>query len=158
MARLFHSLHHTHHHVVFIVTINSTSSAQSSLGQGVPQGSVLGPLLFILYTTPLSSLKSDSSVSHHMYADDNQLFISFITSEFSANILHRQETVDHVSHQFHSKLKAFLILFDQSFPPSMLHYLLSVLWPLGLASGLHLIVIFTMSFILTSFIYASVCE
>ena len=81
----------------FMVTINSTSSAQSSLNQGVPQGSVLGPLLFILYTTPLSCLISDSSLGHHMYADDNQLFISFATSEFSANILHLQATVDLVS-------------------------------------------------------------
>jgi hypothetical protein len=68
----------------FMVTINSTYSAQSTLDQGVPQGSVLRPLLFILYTTPLSSLISDLSVDHHMYADDNQLFISFVTSEFSA--------------------------------------------------------------------------
>ena len=65
----------------FVVTINSTSSAQSPLCQGVPQGSVLGPLLFILYTTPLSSLISDSAAGHHLYADDTQLFISFVASE-----------------------------------------------------------------------------
>jgi len=44
----------------FVVFINSISSAQSPLRQGVPQGSVLGSLLFILYTTPLSSLISNS--------------------------------------------------------------------------------------------------
>jgi len=81
----------------FVVTINSTSSAPSPLGHGVPQGSVLGPLLFILYTTPISSLISDSSVGHHMYADDTQLFISFVASKFSANILHLQATVDLIS-------------------------------------------------------------
>jgi len=64
-----------------MVNINSTSSAQSSLSQGVLQGSVLGPILFILYITPLSSLISDSFVGHHIYADDNQLFISFVASD-----------------------------------------------------------------------------
>jgi len=81
----------------FVVSINSTSSAPSPLRQGVPQGSVLGPLLFILYTTPLSSLISDSSVGHHLFADDTQLFISFRAPEFSANILHLQNTIDLVS-------------------------------------------------------------
>ena len=88
----------------FVVTINAASSARSSLTHGVPQGSVLGPLLFILYTTPLSSLISDSAVGHHMYADDNQLFISFVTSEFSAKIAQLKATVDLVSQWMSSNL------------------------------------------------------
>jgi len=78
----------------FVVSINSTSSATSLLRQGVPQGSVFGPLLFILHTTPLTS---DSSVGHHLFADDTQLFISFRAPKFSANILQLQNTIDLVS-------------------------------------------------------------
>jgi hypothetical protein len=83
-----------------VVTINSVSSAHSSLSQE----SVLGPLLFILYATPLSTLISDSSIGYHMYADDNQLFNSFVTSEFSAKIAHMQTTVDLVSQWMSSNL------------------------------------------------------
>jgi len=73
----------------FVVNINSSVSDQFPLHQGVPQGSVFGPLLFILYTTPPSTLISESSTcGHHFYADNNQLFISFAASDFSANILH----------------------------------------------------------------------
>ena len=52
----------------FTVDINGIKSPPSKLLYGVPQGSVLGPLLFILYTTPLSSIISQSSVNHKLYA------------------------------------------------------------------------------------------
>ena len=81
----------------FHVNINGLISTALPLPHGVPQGSVLGPLLFILYTTPLSSLIADSSINHHFYADDTQLYISFSPLDFCSSILSLQNTISLIS-------------------------------------------------------------
>ena len=51
-------------------------SESMSLKFGVPQGSVLGPILFTLYTCPLSQICA-KHVLYHLYADDQQIYLSF---------------------------------------------------------------------------------
>ena len=53
--------------------INSTKSDKYLINHGVPQGSVLGPILFLLY---INDLPNVSSLKTLLFADDTALFAS----------------------------------------------------------------------------------
>jgi hypothetical protein len=56
------------------VRCGTSNSAAVPIRCGVPQGSVLGPILFVLYTADLPSIVAPFGLSVHQYADDSQVY------------------------------------------------------------------------------------
>ena len=68
------------------VRIGSVISEPSICLSGVPQGSILGPILFSLYISPIGQIVSDFGLSHQQY--DAQLYISLKSTTAGTSISH----------------------------------------------------------------------
>ena len=83
----------------FVKVDDSTSEKYPCLF-GVPQGSVLGPILFALHVFPIASVIEKTGLQHHQYADDTQLYISFKSTEKQPSILSTERAVEAVRRWF----------------------------------------------------------
>jgi Reverse transcriptase (RNA-dependent DNA polymerase) len=72
------------------VKIGRHQSRSVSYNLGVPQGSVLGPLLSVTYMSPVSDIVTSEGFRFHQYADDTQMYFAMQLAIFSQqlDILH----------------------------------------------------------------------
>ena len=77
------------------VHIDGSLSCPQDLHLSDPQGSVLGPFLFCLYTTLISKIITTHSVSHH--ADGTQVYIELSQSDTYKSIYSRSDCLTDIS-------------------------------------------------------------
>ena len=75
----------------FVVKCKHSISRMFHLKTGVPQGSVLGPILFNCYLAELFHLLDSLDINFHNYADDTQIWCSYDPSVSGDESLCRQK-------------------------------------------------------------------
>ena len=78
------------------VVIENQKSKLQNLQFGVPQGSVLGPILFLMYTKPLLNSIDQQNIQNQSFADDSQLYKSSDPSDLNHSINNIQSCIEGV--------------------------------------------------------------
>ena len=68
------------------VVLSGNTSHSSNLPYGVPQGSVLGPVLFTFYMRPVGDMIRCHDLRFQLYADDIQVYICFIIADWQDKV------------------------------------------------------------------------
>ena len=74
------------------IVLNGHASTWINVTAGVPQGSILGPLLFLIY---INDLSEGLSTNANLFADDTSLFSVIHDNQTSANILNKDLEMVH---------------------------------------------------------------
>ena len=65
------------------VTVDGVLLYRFNVDYGVPKGSCLGPLLFVIYSSKLFNIVNKHLPNVHAYADDTQLYLAFKPSDYA---------------------------------------------------------------------------